>query len=47
MSARRAAREVEGVMEQLYLLTKVRRGLALIEAGQVIEHREARRPLGR
>jgi predicted transcriptional regulator len=38
---------MEDVMEQLYLLTKVRRGLAQVEAGQVIGHHEVRQRLRR
>lgn len=38
---------IEEVMEKLYFLTKVRRGLAQIESGQVVSHEEARRRLGR
>jgi hypothetical protein len=38
---------MEDVMQQLYLLTKARRGVSQIEAGQVIEHDEAKRRLGR
>ena len=38
---------MEDVMQQLYLLTNVQRGLSQIEAGQVIEHDEAKRRLGR
>ena len=38
---------MEDVMRQLHLLTKVQRGLSQIEAGQVIEHDEAKRRLGR
>ncbi|HLL83397.1 MAG TPA: hypothetical protein VK420_12120 [Longimicrobium sp.] len=37
----------DDIMQQLHLLTKVQRGLSQIEAGQVIEHDEAKRPLGR
>jgi predicted transcriptional regulator len=38
---------IEEVMENLYFLTKVRRGLAQIDAGQVVSHEEAKRRLGR
>jgi predicted transcriptional regulator len=36
---------IEEVMETLYLLTKVRRGLAQIEDGRVVSHDEATRRL--
>jgi predicted transcriptional regulator len=38
---------IEEVMEELYFLTKVRRGLSQIEAGQVVSHEEVKRRLGR
>ena len=38
---------IEEVMEKLYFLTKVRRGLSQIEEGRVVSHEEARRRLGR
>lgn len=38
---------IEQVMEELYFLTKVRRGLSQIEAGQVVSHEEVKRRVGR
>jgi predicted transcriptional regulator len=38
---------IEQVMEELYFLTKVRRGLSQIEAGQVVSDEEAKRRFGR
>ena len=38
---------IDDVMEKLYFLAKVRRGLGQIEAGEVVSHEEARRRLGR
>ena len=37
----------EDAMERLYLLAKVERGLAEVEAGDTISHEEARRRLTR
>ncbi len=38
---------IEDVMEELHFLTKVRRGLSQIEAGQVVSHGEVKRRLSR
>lgn len=38
---------IEEVMEKLYFLTKVQRGLSQIEQGRVVSHEEAKRRLGR
>lgn len=38
---------VEEMMEKLYFLSKVERGLRQIDAGQVVSHEEARRRFGR
>ena len=38
---------VEEMMEKLYFLSKVERGLRQIEAGQVVSHEEAKRRFGR
>ena len=38
---------IEEVMEELYFLTKVQRGLSQIEAGRVVPHEEVKRRLGR
>ncbi len=38
---------LDAVMERLYFLHKVERGLKQIEAGQTISHEEAKRRLGR
>ncbi|MBD0319790.1 MAG: hypothetical protein ICV87_05620 [Gemmatimonadetes bacterium] len=37
---------IEEMMEKLYLLAKVQRGLAQIEDGRVVSHDEATRRLG-
>ena len=38
---------VEEMMERLYFLSKVERGLRQIDAGQVVSHEEAKRRFGR
>ena len=38
---------LEEVMERLYFLSKVERGLQQADAGQVVSHEEAKRRLGR
>jgi hypothetical protein len=38
---------VEEMMEKLYFLSKVERGLRQIDAGQVVSHEEAKRRFGR
>ena len=38
---------VDQMMEQLYFLSKVQRGIQQIEAGQVVSHEEAKRRFGR
>jgi predicted transcriptional regulator len=38
---------VEDMMETLYFLSKVERGLRRIDAGQVVSHEEAKRRFGR
>ena len=38
---------VEEMMEKLYLLSKVERGLRQIDTGQVVSHEEAKRRFGR
>jgi predicted transcriptional regulator len=38
---------VDQMMEQLYFLSKVQRGLHQIDAGQVVSHQEAKRRFGR
>jgi predicted transcriptional regulator len=38
---------VDQMMEQLYFLSKVQRGLQQIDAGQVVSHEEAKRRFGR
>lgn len=39
--------EIEVVMEHLYLLSKVERGLRQIESRRVVPHAEAKQRLGR
>jgi predicted transcriptional regulator len=42
-----AEASVEEMMEKLYFLSKVERGLRQIDAGQVVSHEEAKRRFGR
>ena len=37
---------VEEAMERLYLLTKIERGLAQLDAGQSLDHDEVKRRMG-
>jgi predicted transcriptional regulator len=38
---------LEEVMERLYFLSKVERGLEQADSGQIVSHEEAKRRLGR
>lgn len=42
-----AEASVEEMMEKLYFLSKVERGLRQIDAGEVVSHEEAKRRFGR
>lgn len=42
-----AEASVDDMMEKLYFMSKVQRGLQQIEAGQVVSHEEAKRRFGR